>query len=233
MTDEVFNAITENVKQFRPVLEQYRGDESKLTEVTASLEELVSDTEEYASLITQYNYNKPKFNILARSVFYPGVNNNALVDAMSMSFDIDNACGVQLDVIGRLIGLGRLLTYVPASGDRVMDDDEYRLALKLTIAKNTWDGTLGSLRQIYKDALREDISIVYVDNQDMSVDINIYGSATTRQTEMMNRSGLLLVPVGVGKSVNVVGDDTTVSLNMNVEISGIEWLDGIVHVSEE
>ena len=189
------------------------------------LEVLVAETEEYASLITQYNYDKPKFNILARSVLRPGVDMNGVMQTFCMAFDIDNAVGSQLDLLGKLIGLSRLLDYTPSSGSREMSDDEYRLALRLTIAKNTWDGSLGSVRGIYADALGSDVSIVYVDNQDMSIDINVYGGITTREAEMMERAGLLLVPVGVSKTVYSIGGNVETPVEAGVGIYSIEWVD--------
>ena len=186
---------------------------------------LKAETEEYASLITQFNYEKPKFNLLVRNILSPGVRNNSLAESFNMAFDVDNAVGAQLDVIGRLIGLGRLLDYVPSSGSREMDDDEYRLALKLTIAKNTWDGTLGSLKQIYRDALGENVTLVYNDNQDMTVGIEVYGSMTTRETEMLERSGLLLVPAGVGKTVYTIGENADTTLYSGLGIYSVEWVE--------
>ena len=186
---------------------------------------LENDTQEYANLLSQANYDRPKFNLLVRSLLKPGVSLIQLIQSFNLIYELDNACGEQLDALGEIIGASRLLNYVPASGDRVMDDDEFRLVLKLTIAQNTWDGTLGSIKAIYANALGSNVSIKYVDNQDMSVTINVYGDITTREIEILDSAGLLLVPAGVGKVVGAVGGSVSVTAYAGVAITGIQHTD--------
>lgn len=186
---------------------------------------LENDTQEYADLLSQANYDRPKFNLLVRSLLKPGVSLIQLIQSFNLIYELDNACGEQLDALGEIIGASRLLNYVPASGDRVMDDDEFRLVLKLTIAQNTWDGTLGSIKAIYANALGSNVSIKYVDNQDMSVTISIYGDITTREIEILDSAGLLLVPAGVGKVVGAVGGSVSVTAYAGVAITGIQHTD--------
>lgn len=186
---------------------------------------LENDTQEYADLLSQANYDRPKLNLLVRSLLKPGVSLIQLIQSFNLIYELDNACGAQLDALGEIIGASRLLNYVPASGDRVMDDDEFRLVLKLTIAQNTWDGTLGSIKSIYANALGSNVSIKYVDNQDMSVTINVYGDITTREIEILDSAGLLLVPAGVGKIVGAVGGSVSVTAFAGVAITGIQHTD--------
>jgi len=187
--------------------------------------ELESDTEEYAELLSQKNYEREKFNLLLRSFLEPGVNLDELLESFVLAFDMDNADGKQLDVIGSLIGASRLLPYVPSEGDREMDDDEFRMVLKLTVAQNTWDGTLGSLGPIYRDVFGDDVSIRYADNQNMTVDINVYGDLSSREAEILDNSGLMLKPVGVGKTVILSGGSATASVYGQVEITGIGYVE--------
>lgn len=187
--------------------------------------ELENDTQEYADLLSQANYDRPKFNLLVRSLLKPGISLMQLIQSFNLIYELDNACGDQLDVLGEIIGASRLLNYVPASGDRVMDDDEFRLVLKLTIAQNTWDGTLGSIKAIYANALGSNVSIKYVDNQDMSVTISVYGDITTREIEILDSAGLLLVPAGVGKVVGAVGGSVSVTAYAGTAITGIQHTD--------
>ena len=187
--------------------------------------ELENDTQEYADLLSQANYDRPKFNLLVRSLLKPGISLMQLIQSFNLIYELDNACGDQLDALGEIIGASRLLNYVPASGDRVMDDDEFRLVLKLTIAQNTWDGTLGSIKPIYANALGSNVSIKYVDNQDMSVTISVYGDITTREIEILDSAGLLLVPAGVGKVVSAVGGSVSVTAYAGVAITGIQHTD--------
>jgi len=72
------------------------------------------------------------------------------------------------------------------------------------------------------------MTLAYTDHQDMSVTISIYGDSNTRLTEIFNKSGLLLVPAGVGKEVTVVGETVEVSAHSDIGISGVEWLETAV-----
>jgi len=199
------------------------------------LELLISDTDEYAQLISEKNYGREKFLLLSRSVLEPGMDLQQVLNTIDSCFDLDNASGAQLDIIGNLVGASRELNYVPATGDRIMDDDEFRMVLKLTIAMNTWDGSLGALRKIYNDIFGESATIVYNDCKDssgnaknMHVTVQVYGDISTRETEILNQSGLLLVPVGVSKDVVVVGESVTADGYVGTGISGIEWIESVV-----
>lgn len=191
-------------------------------------DELESDTEEYAGLLSQANYEREKFLLLVRSLLKPSVGLSQLVQSFNLAFALDNAAGDQLDMIGEVVGATRMLNYVPASGDRMMDDDEYRMVLKLTIAQNVWDGTLGSLRKIYSDVFGSSVTVVYVDNQNMTLTISVYGDLSTRETEILDRAGLLLVPLGVGKTVNVVGGSVLVNSVVGVGVTGLEQIETCV-----
>lgn len=190
--------------------------------------ELENDTEEYAELLSQANYERPKFNLLLRSLLKPGVSLIQLLQSFNLNFELDNASGDQLDIIGKIVGASRLLSYVPASGDRVMTDAEFRLVLKLTIALNTWDGTLGSLKKTYSDALGSSATIKYVDNQNMTVSISVYGDLSTREMEILDSAGLLLIPVGVGKTVSKVGGSVEITSHAGVAVQGISHTECVV-----
>lgn len=190
--------------------------------------DLESDTEEYADLLSQANYNREKFNLLLRSMLKPGVSLIECLQSLNLVFDLDNAVGDQLDIIGNIVGASRLLNYVPASGDRVMDDNEFRIVIKLTIAQNAWDGTLGSLKEIYEQTLGEGVKIKFTDNQDMTVTINVSGDLTTREVEILRDAGLFLVPVGVGKTVTTTGGAVTFTAVTGVVVSGISHTESVV-----
>ena len=206
-------------KRFEKLCEKYgiTGEDD-----TNKFRNLLWDTDSYTSISSRRNYEKDNYLYLLSSILHPSVETMQLFDSFNNVFELDNASGEQLDLIGSLIGLSRLLNYVPSSGDRVMDDDEYKLALKLQIAQNTWDGSLGSLKGIYEQILGDSMTIVYIDNQNMTVTIDVYGDVQTRQTEMLDRSGLILVPVGVGKEIHIIGGSADLEINVGVGITAIE-----------
>lgn len=194
----------------------------------AFVEDLESDTEAYASLITEKNYEREKYMLFVRSMLKPAMGLQELIDSFNNVYDLDGASGVQLDEIGAIVGASRLLSYKPQTGTREMDDDEFRIVIKLTIAMNAWNGTLGELEPLYKNIFGDTATIRYIDNQDMTVTINVYGDLSTRETEILEKSGLLLVPVGVGKEVIKSGEDVVVSLYAGLDISGIERVDTVI-----
>ena len=191
--------------------------------------ELFSDTEDYALLISERNYERTKYMELVRSLIKPGINLNELMDSIDMVFALDNAAGVQLDIIGMIVGASRELNYSPTTGSRIMDDDEFRLVIKLTIAQNTWDGTLGSLSKIYGGIFGDSVRLQYQDNQDMTVTINAYGDINTRQLDILNGSGLILVPTGVHFDVHVSSSEAVVPYEYcSVKVSGYAIKDSVI-----
>jgi hypothetical protein len=87
----------------------------------------------YVSRIIQQYYDKPKAvgDITARVTSIKRVFD--WLDSFPAEFDLDEATGHRLDLIGKIVGLSRVLPVVATS----LTDDEYRFLLKAKIAKNT------------------------------------------------------------------------------------------------
>ena len=117
-------------------------------------------------------------------------------------FDIDVAIGMQLDILGVIIGVSRTLDfdiYFPSPSDRltsVLEDDDYRILLKATIIKNHWRGRIQDLYDFF-NILIPDINIVIKDNQDMSMTIGLFGNINDEITELITRGLILPKPMGV------------------------------------
>ncbi len=167
------------------------------------------DVTGYLNLIPDINYQKPKYMAFVQALIEQSVDLTALLYSFDMAFDINNASGKQLDTIGELLNVDRLLKFMPTSGSRYMNDTEYRLVLLLKIAQNAWDGTNESAREIYKSVFSGYLYIQYVDNMDGSVDIIVSGtpSSTSREAEILNSTGELLVPVGIKYTVSYIGGE--------------------------
>lgn len=171
------------------------------------------DKEQYENLIPSKNYVKTNFMRYVDMVLELGTDFGSLLDNMDFAFDIDNAAGVQLDVIGELVGLKRLLTYAPTTDTRLMTDEEYRAMLKLKIARNVWNGTNQGAQDIYK-ALNFDGAAIYLaDNQDMSVYLHIEGTIAHRLAEIISSTDGLVVPAGVRKNIVVHEEDSRDEFN--------------------
>ena len=156
----------------------------------------------YTDLITNYHAGKPKF------VSHIDLSTRPLTDisnamlGMISAFDIDNAVGVQLDILGQWIGRTRIVSqpisgvyfsfdtpgigfdqgvwqgpYDPDAGFTNLSDDVYRIVLKAKIAINRWDGTNETLPDILDTALAgSGLSMQIIDNQDMTISILVFAA---------------------------------------------------------
>ncbi len=164
------------------------------------------DTEFYAGLITDRNDRRDNYMKYVRMLLDRAIEMHGIVNSMPWAFALDNAAGVQLDTIGVIVGLTRKLPYTPGAGSNEMDDDEYRLMLRMKIARNIWNGTNDDARQIYQSLFNNnDIRVIYHDNQDMTVTYTMTGSNASRAVDLLHSKHLLLIPGGVGYNIQLQG----------------------------
>ncbi|WP_236225612.1 DUF2612 domain-containing protein [Pseudomonas pseudonitroreducens] len=155
---------------------------------------------DYLALITTEHSDKPKYMAMIEAVLGP------MVDALSASaqlpkdFDLDQAIGAQLDVIGLWVGIGRRVNtplvgvyfafdtagvgldqgvwkgpYDPDSGVVELDDETYRILIRAKIGANRWDGTMSGSKAILDLVFSGDTYVFLQDNQDMSMTIGVSG----------------------------------------------------------
>lgn len=127
----------------------------------------LGDTAPYLSLITSEHNQRPKFMATVESNVQPYADNIAVLQSMSALFDIDEATGQQLDIVGQWVGVTRDITtpltgvyfsfddpalgfdrgtwfneFNPISGIVHLSDDAYRTLLRARVVNNRWDGTI-------------------------------------------------------------------------------------------
>lgn len=163
------------------------------------------DVNEYLNLVPTENFNKPKFMAYLEAVLNNAVGLGVLTESIGSSFDIANAAGQQLDIIGEMVGVGRVLSFIPFIGTREMTDDEYRVIILMKILRNEWDGTMEGAVEIYKNAFGDDVRVEFYDDGDCHVSVSLY-VWSTRLAQILNSTGVLLIPAGIGKTVNVVNE---------------------------
>ncbi len=137
------------------------------------------DVSRYLALITG-EHQQPLYRAVIAALLQGQVDNQALLDALQLAFDVDTAVGDQLDAVGERIDSNRALTseiagvYFSFDIDGVgfdqgiwwspgqpletvisLPDDYLRLKHYARIALNRWDGTLGGLYEIWNDILDE------------------------------------------------------------------------------
>jgi hypothetical protein len=167
--------------------------------------------EQYLSLLTSEHQGKPLLAARLTAILQPLGDLQNLYASLVTLFDIDTAVGSQLDIVGQWVGVSRTLA-VPLTGvffswdtdglgwdqgnwqgpyqtgDTLYElgDDDYRLLLKTTIAKNHWTGKTLSTYDVLQMAFAgTGITILIQDNQDMSIDILVAGPLTAVQQALL------------------------------------------------
>jgi len=124
------------------------------------------------------------------------------------AFDVDNAVGPQLDILGRIVGVGRVLKFQPSEDSPVMDDETYRLVIKAAIIKNQWKGNAASLKEAWMNLYPDTVIFEIQDLQDMSFNIVVSGEFTTLQREIITNGYILPKPEGVRINLLTIVDLT-------------------------
>lgn len=119
---------------------------------------------------------------------------------IAQQVDIDVASGVNLDTIGVIVGISRVLPGGPRNplppDQSILTDAQYRLLLRAKIVKNHSRGTnedlLKGLMYVFGTA-----SAAIDDNNDMTVSIGVGKVLNTVEQVMLNLLDILPRPAGV------------------------------------
>lgn len=154
----------------------------------------------YTDLITNYHSQKPLFVNHIDLITRPLTDASNVITSLITEFDIDEAIGVQLDILGKWIGRTRVVSqpisgiyfsfdtdglgfdqgvwqgpYDPDAGFTNLSDETYRIILKAKIAINHWNGTNETLPEILDTALAgSGLTMQIVDNQDMTISVWVF-----------------------------------------------------------
>lgn len=181
--------------------------------------------QDYLNLLTSSWRNKPKYTTMITATVSVQVRVQDLLNQMMTTlFDLDlPPVGDQLDIIGKWVGVSREIP-VPISGvfftwdgtdstlgwdfgswsppDNPVNltslpDDAYLTLIKAKIAANQWDGTTDGAYEIW-DNLFSNITILIVDNLNMSFGLAVIGSIIDSLTVAIITQGLIpLKPEGI------------------------------------
>ncbi len=198
----------------------------------------------YLGLISAAFRSKPKFSAMVGDTLSAAVQVQTVLAEMIPKFDVDAAVGDQLDIIGRWVGITRIVS-IPIEGiyfswDDIqttgwdfgnwqpstapatittLPDDAYRLLIKAKIAANNWQGNTEAAYDIW-DALfaGTGVTILIQDGQNMSYAIAIIGGVIDSLTVALLVGGYIpLKPEGVRISAYYVSVDDEPVFGWDVE----------------
>ncbi len=176
----------------------------------------MADLDDYTALITSEHSDKPLFVGMVGMLAAPLVDLMNVLGGMPALFDLDDAVGDQLDIVGEWVGLSRQVStpltgiyfsfdvgglgfdqgvwkgpFDPDTGLVSLDNDTYRMTLRAKIAANHWDGTPGAAADIL-DSLAPAGTLVFLeDHCDMSITIGVAGKQPSALYLALLKNGLL------------------------------------------
>ncbi len=143
-------------------------------------------------------------------------------DDIASSYDIDNNLGVQLDVIGRIVGtdrssitdvqstvvefgddgqeFGDIETQFSAgfiSLDTQLSDSYFRSVIKTKVQQNNNDTTIDGIIRAVESIFENDVTATIIDNEDMTFDIQISGVISDIEIYLILNKDLIPKPQGV------------------------------------
>lgn len=151
---------------------------------------------DYLGKITSAHCNRPKYMAWLSSLVGVLVDHGELALAMPDDFGLETAVGVQLDVIGALVGADRKLPFSPSSGSAYLSDANYRRYIKSKILFNNWNGTNETLPSLWQAAYPR-INMTYVDGMDGTMTVTLTGDVSALMQEMIQAGILIPVPAGI------------------------------------
>ena len=151
----------------------------------------------YLDLITSEYQNSGNFLIWVSALLNKGFDISTLLDTLDTNFDIDNAVGSQLDMLGSIVGERRTVGFQPSNSlSPVLDDNTYRILLKAKIARNQWNGKIDGLQSIWATLFPAG-KIIIIDNQNMTVNIAISGTFSSIVEDLIQNGYIVPRPQGV------------------------------------
>lgn len=163
----------------------------------------------YRKLLTSEYRHSPNLTNWLLWLLNAGTTYTTFIQMFVKAFDLDVAVGVQLDTIGRLVGVKRLLEFVPSGGESpLLDDDTYRFLIKATIIKNTWKGKLEDLYSAWGVLYPETKMFQIQDLQDMTFNVIIAGDFSSLQKELISKGYIIPKPEGVRINLMTITDTT-------------------------
>lgn len=146
-----------------------------------SIFDFYGEATKYTDLIARQHASRPRFKTFVAAVTSSAIICQQALSAIQDGFDLDNAVGSQLDVLGLWAGVPRQIPepiagvyftwgdagnetstgwsygvwkgpYDPSSGIEQLPDGSYRTIIRARIAANQWDGTIPGAYGVWNTA---------------------------------------------------------------------------------
>ena len=204
-----------------------------MSDVVSTTAPVPVTTDYYLGFLPAYNRSLPVFNQYVSAMIAPYVAiTNFCNIALQEAFDIDTAVGNQLDIIGIWVGASRYVDvpisdvffsfdiaglgwdqgvwlgpYENSESLTKLDDYHYRFLLQAKIARNHWDGTMGTILAAYNLVFQGTDCIVKIyDNQNMTMTVDFLNSASLSAVQQALITGgyIDIKPQGVSITNNLL-----------------------------
>lgn len=170
----------------------------------------------YLGLLTSQYKNASKLISWLTACLTPLRDAGVTLGQFVNAFDIDAAVGVQLDILGLIVGAGRTVPFQPSNGvSPILDDPTYRIYLKARIGQNQWNGQTASLYSLWARLFPGGV-IAIQDNQNMTATIFLAGSFNSILRDLIVNGYIIPRPEGVLYNF-VMGTLPTFGFDLNNE----------------
>lgn len=157
--------------------------------------------EYYASLLILQYLQKPKAQATIEALVDGPIMDQLPLDVQD-AFSIDTSIGVQLDILGKYVGVLRS-GYGTEGQPITLNDDDYRSLIKLVIIKNNAGSSLATIQALLAGNFPGQIFVS--DNQVMGLNYVLVESlGTSDLLELIVTGGYLPRPMGVEVSATIV-----------------------------
>ena len=147
----------------------------------------------YKNLLLMQYLNLPKAEGTIEALVGP-----ALMDQLPVlvqnAYDIDSAVGVQLDVLGKYAGVDR--HGYDFLGPATLDDDDFRLLIKMAILQNNSGSSLADIQSLIAIYFPDTLRVFDYSNMQMSYLMDS-DAGSQQLAQFFVKQGLLPKPMGV------------------------------------
>lgn len=157
----------------------------------------------YANLLILQYKEKPKAYATIQTIVEPVIMDQLPV-AVQDAFGLETAEGVQLDVIGKYVGVSR--SAYDFTGPIVLDDDDFRTMIKIGIIKNGFGSSLAEIQELIYQFFTG--SLLVFDFKNMRMGYFFDSAIGSRPlAEVFVRTGFLPKPMGVQLAALIYSPD--------------------------